>query len=218
MNNASISPKGDSQVGIDRFELEVLDDSFESPMMPSFSPPSSNSLGKSGPPSGPIIGATVGGSLLAVMIVVGLLVYRRRKRHRLASAYDDVNISPSEASFPTITPYPVVQPSISKGERPKAGESYPTPQRPPSPTPSSGSTAIVRYFRQRRERQDEMRVGRRPERQHEVDAGPVPLEDEEPTLPPLYEQVFQGGPLNRPPSGEIPRHSSPIAAVEITEK
>ncbi|KAK1233812.1 hypothetical protein PQX77_003011 [Marasmius sp. AFHP31] len=208
-NDTRIAPGGNSQIAIDRFVLEVVDNPSAPTVTPFGSPPSTSASRNSEPPIGVIIGGVGGGILLAVILILLGLYYCRRhhKRHQLALAHEDVNTDPSEAGFPTIFPYSVMHPSISKEERPKAGEPRRTPQRPPSPTTSSGSTAIVAYFRfrrrQRRERlQNEINAEQRPERRREADAGPVPLEDAESTLPPLYEHVFQAGSSNRPPSGQ----------------
>ncbi|KAL0061521.1 hypothetical protein AAF712_011664 [Marasmius tenuissimus] len=227
-NDTRIVPGGNSQIAIDRFVLEVPDDSAPvTSSSPLPSPTSTSDSGKSGPPIGAIVGA-VGGFLLAViLIVVGLHYRHRRKRSLLAFAHEDVSTNPSEASFPDIVPYSVMHPSISKEERPKAGESNSTSQRPSSPTTSSGSASISAYLRfQRRERrrQREVDAAQIPERRREADAGPVPLDDERSTLPPLYEEVFQAygnceaGPSSRPPSGEVPHPGSTAATVQGTEK
>ncbi|KAL0061517.1 hypothetical protein AAF712_011660 [Marasmius tenuissimus] len=213
-------PEGNSQITIDRFVLEVVDDSpalapVTSPPGPSPSPTSSldkpkSNLDKSGAPVGGIVGGVIGGFLLAIiMIVMGVYHWHRRKR-QLASNTDD-----GEANFLPIVPYPVMHPSISKEQRPKAGEWRRTLRRPPDPTPS-GSMAIVTDDRfRRRELRREIDAERRPEPQqrHEADAGPIPAEDEESILPPLYEQVFRaGGPSNHPPSSQEPNDQSrPIA-------
>ncbi|KAJ8084852.1 hypothetical protein PM082_003629 [Marasmius tenuissimus] len=223
-NDTRIVPAGKFQMVIDRFVLEVVDDPQVpvTPSSPSSTPspsPSFNSESvKFGPPIGAIVGGAVGGFLLAIIVIVTGVYYWNRRRRKLASAHVDLDTDDSEASFPTIIPYPVMHSYVSKEERPKAGESSPTPQRPPSPTPSSGSTAIVTYFRfRRRDQQRGNDVGRRPsEWRRESDAGPVPLEDEEFTLPPLYEQVFQAGSLNCPPSDEVP-HPGPMAAAVVQE-
>ncbi|KAK1226055.1 hypothetical protein PQX77_010970 [Marasmius sp. AFHP31] len=208
-NDTRVIPGGNSPMTIDRFVLEVVDNPSAPTVTPFASPPSTSASRNSEPPIGAIIGGVGGGILLAVILTLVGLHYRRRhrKRHQLSLAHEDVNTNPSEAGFPTIVPYPVMHPSISKEERPKSGESRRTPQRPPSPTTSSGSTAIVAYFRfRRRQRRERLRNGinaeQRPERRREEDAGPVLLEDAESTLPPLYEQVFQAGSSNRPPSGQ----------------
>ncbi|KAJ8084832.1 hypothetical protein PM082_003609 [Marasmius tenuissimus] len=205
-NDTRIVPGGSSQITIDRFVLEVLVvDNSPIQVTPSSPSPSStsDSAEKPGPPFAAIIGAVLGGIGLG-LFMIGLYSWRHRKRRQPAFAHDDVNVvDASEASFPTIVPYPVMIPSIPKGGRPKAGKSRRTPQRPPSPTTSSGSTTIVAYFRfqrqQRRERRNEMDTAQIPERRREADAGPIPFEDGASTLPPLYEQVFQAGPSNRPP-------------------
>ncbi|KAJ8084808.1 hypothetical protein PM082_003585 [Marasmius tenuissimus] len=98
----------------------------------------------------------------------------------------------SNASLPTIVPYARMRPSIPKEERRKAGL---TPLPRPTVntmTSASPSPSITSYFHFRRQR----------ERRREMDAGPVPLNDDNATLPPLYEQVLQaGGPSTDPSSG-----------------
>ncbi|KAK1226067.1 hypothetical protein PQX77_010982 [Marasmius sp. AFHP31] len=214
-NDSRFVPGGKSQITIDRFVLEVVDNSpvlvipSSSPSPPP--PPSlTHDSGGAGPPVGAIVGGALGGTmLLGILIIVGLYCRRRHKRHQLTLAHDDVNTrDASETSFFTIVPYSLTHPSFSKEERPKAGESRRTPHRPPSPTPSSGSTTIVTYFRFRnREGQRQVDTERGPERRREADAGPIPAEEES-TLPPLYEQVFQAGLLNRPSLGEEPNGQS----------
>ncbi|KAL0061514.1 hypothetical protein AAF712_011657 [Marasmius tenuissimus] len=206
-------PGGNSQITIDRFVLEVVDN-LPTPAIPSPSPSLTSDTVKLGPPIGAIVGSTIGGLLLAIIMIVTGVYYWRRRRGQLVSVRDNLD---SGVSSPAIVPYPVMDPSISKQERPKAGQSTPTLQRPPSPTPSSGSTAIVTYFRFRRrgwQREADNDVERRPERRREADAGPIPAEDEESTLPPLYEQVFQAGPSNRPPPDQEPNgQSQPSASI-----
>ncbi|KAL0061513.1 hypothetical protein AAF712_011656 [Marasmius tenuissimus] len=208
-NDTRRDPKGTSQITIDRFVLEVVDNSAI-PAIPSPSPspttpppsPTTDS-GGAGPPIGAIIGGATGGFLLAIIMIVTGVYYWRRRRGQIVSVHDNLNADDSEASPPAIVPYPVMHPSISKQERPKACQSNPALQRPPSPTTSSGSTSIVAYFRferrQMRERRNEMDVAQIPERRREADAGPIPFEDGASTLPPLYEQVFHAGPSNHPP-------------------
>ncbi|KAK1230199.1 hypothetical protein PQX77_006720 [Marasmius sp. AFHP31] len=218
-NDTRLVPSKATQITIDRFVLEVVDKSL-SPVTPPSPSPTTDS-GEAGLPVGAIVGGAVGGILSVVIVIVtGLYCWHRRKHHQLAFAHDKVNtVDVSEASSPTIVPYPVMNPSVSKEGRPKAGESRHTPQRPPSPTTSSGSTTIVAYFRfqrrQRRERRNRMDAGQITERRREADAGPILLEDGESTLPPLYEQVFQAGPSNRPLSGarEPNGQSQPISFV-----
>ncbi|KAJ8084833.1 hypothetical protein PM082_003610 [Marasmius tenuissimus] len=208
-------PGGNSQITIDRFVLEVVDN-LPTPAIPSPSPSLTSDTVKLGPPIGAIVGSTIGGLLLAIIMIVTGVYYWRRRRGQLVSVRDNLNTDDSGVSSPAIVPYPVMDPSISKQERPKAGQSTPTLQRPPSPTPSSGSTAIVTYFRFRRrgwQREVDNDVERRPGRR-EADAGPIPAEDEESTLPPLYEQVFQAGPSNRPPPDQEPNgQSQPSASI-----
>ncbi|KAK1229297.1 hypothetical protein PQX77_007642 [Marasmius sp. AFHP31] len=212
-NDTRVVPEGNSQITIDRFVLEVVDDSL--PVIPSPSPSLTSDTDKLGPPVGTIVGGAIGGFLLTIIMIVTGIYYWHRRKQQLASVHDNLSADDSEASYPTIVPYPVMHPSISKGERPKAGQLNPISQQPPSPTPSSGSTTIVKYFRFRsREGQCQVSVGQRPERQREADAGPIASEDEESTLPPLYEQVFQAGPSNRPPPRQEPnRQSQPSASV-----
>ncbi|KAJ8084806.1 hypothetical protein PM082_003583 [Marasmius tenuissimus] len=214
-------PTGSSQITIDRFVLEVVDDSpsvtslVPVTIQPSLAPFSTNDSNETEPPIGAIVGGAIGGSLLMVVVILTVLYcWCRRKRQPKSSAHNDVNTDASEASLSTIVPYALIDPSMSKEERPKAGESTYTPQRAPRPTSSSGSASIVAYYRSRRpERWCEIDVGRRPERR-EVDAGPIPLEDEGFTLPPLYEQVFQAGSSNHLPSGQEPNiQSQPIPSV-----
>ncbi|KAK1217105.1 hypothetical protein PQX77_020251 [Marasmius sp. AFHP31] len=204
-------PAGNSQITIDRFVLEVEDNSLVATTSPSAtlpstalpststsesvtilsnSPSSTSVSDEKGTPIGAIIGHIIGGTLLGIIIIVtGLYCRHRRKRRTKSFAHDDVNTG-GEASFPIIVPYALMHPSISREERPKAGESRCTPQRTTRPTSSSGSESIVVYSRsRRRERQREIGL-RRLERQ-EADAGPVPPEDERCTLPPSYEQVFR---------------------------
>ncbi|KAL0061515.1 hypothetical protein AAF712_011658 [Marasmius tenuissimus] len=210
----SRGPKGNSQITIDRFVLEVVDNS-PTPAIPSPSPSLTSDTVKLGPPIGAIVGGTIGGFLLAIVMIVAGVYYWYRHRRQLVSVHNNLNADDSEASFSTIVPYPVMHPSIPKEERIKAGQPNPTLQRPPSPTPSSGSTAIVAYFRfRRRGWQRNIGAELRPEWRREADAGPIPAEDEESTLPPLYEQVFQAGPSNRPPSNQEPNSQlQPVSFV-----
>ncbi|KAK1230197.1 hypothetical protein PQX77_006718 [Marasmius sp. AFHP31] len=214
-NDTRVVPEGNSQITIDRFVLEVVDDSL--PVIPSPSPSLTSDTDKLGPPIGTIVGGAIGGFLLIIIMIATGVYYWHRRKHQLASVpHDNLSSDDSEASYPTIVPYPVMHPSISKGERSKAGELNPIPQRPPSPTPSSGSTTVVEYFRFRsREGQCQVDVERSPERRRrEADAGPILSEDEESTLPPLYEQIFRVGPSNRQPPGQEPNgQSQPSASV-----
>ncbi|KAK1226062.1 hypothetical protein PQX77_010977 [Marasmius sp. AFHP31] len=189
---------------MDRFVLEMVDDSPASSESTTLTTTSSLSTGSLSPTTSPsfstsptvatTIGVAIGGFALAVIsIIVGFHCRRHRKhRNRLVSRHGDIDANArGEVSSPAIVPYPLVHPSLSKEERPKAGETR-IPQRPPSPTPSFGNTAIVTYRRLRRRDQ-----------RHEVDAGPISV-DGESTLPPLYEQVFRAGPSNCPePNNEL---------------
>ncbi|KAL0061516.1 hypothetical protein AAF712_011659 [Marasmius tenuissimus] len=209
-------PAGNSQITIDRFVLEVVDDSPTPVTTQAPSPTPTNVLGKAGPPVGAIVGGAIGGLLLAVILIISGLHYMRRyKRHQLAFAHENLDArEASQASIPIIVPYTSTHPSLSKEERPKAGRSRRT-YRPPGPTPSSGSTTIVTDVRfRRRGRQHEVDAERRPKRRREVDAGPIPPEHEESIPPPLYEQAFRAGPSNSPPSDQEPDgQSQPISFV-----
>ncbi|KAL0061501.1 hypothetical protein AAF712_011644 [Marasmius tenuissimus] len=205
-------PKGNSQITIDRFVLEVVDDSLSITSLvpvtiqPSLAPFSTSDSNEIEPPIGAIVGGAIGGSLLTLIIILTVLYcWCRRKHQPVSSVHDNVGTDAIEAIFFTIVQlYALMHPSISKGEQPKAGESRHTPQQTPRRTSSSGSTSIMAYHRsRRREQRREIGAGRRPE-QREVDAGPIPLEDEGFTLPPLYGQVFQAGSSSHLPSGQEP--------------
>ncbi|KAJ8084837.1 hypothetical protein PM082_003614 [Marasmius tenuissimus] len=209
-------PTGNSQITIDRFVLEVVDDSPTPVTTQAPSPAPTNVSGEVGPPVGAIVGGAIGGFLLAVILIISGLHYRRRhKRHQLAFAHENLNTrEASQASFHIIVPYTSTHPSLSKEERPRAGKSKRT-HRPPGPRSSSGSTAIVTDERfRRRGRQHEVDAERRLKRRREVDAGPIPPEHEESTPPPLYEQAFRVGSSNSAPSDQEPNdQSQPMSFV-----
>ncbi|KAK1226782.1 hypothetical protein PQX77_010219, partial [Marasmius sp. AFHP31] len=101
-NDTRIVPAGNSQLAIDRFVLEVPDDSAlpATSSSPSPSPTSASDSGKSGPPIGAIVGGAVGGFLLAVVLIAaGLYCLHRRRR----KAVDDPD-SPADHRHP----YPAI--------------------------------------------------------------------------------------------------------------
>ncbi|KAK1217109.1 hypothetical protein PQX77_020255 [Marasmius sp. AFHP31] len=219
--NNTCNPAGNSsRLTIDRFVLEVVDDSTpvtqSSPSRPS-SPPASNS-GKSGPQTGAIVGGAVGGGLIwaIILTLIGFHYSRRRRKrlrsNQLVSAHDGNETDGNTTSEPilpttTIVPYSLMHPSITKEERPKAGSVQP----PRSSSTSSQSRSrnvrsnITAHFHLRRERQ------------READTESGPLEDDCFTLPPSYEDVFQAGATNRLPPGHEPNgHQSQPSTASVT--
>ncbi|KAK1217108.1 hypothetical protein PQX77_020254 [Marasmius sp. AFHP31] len=203
-NDTRVQPRGNSQITVDRFVLEVIDDS-PVPVTPSPPPFPVSDLVKPGPPIGAVIGGALGGGLMLAVVSTVIRVYwRRRRKHsnRIISTHDDINTNPSGPSLLTVFPYSQMHASITKEERPKTGSLR--PPQPPQPSQSSprttsattSSSTIAAYFH-----------FRRLERRREVDAGPVHLEEDS---PPLYEQVLEAGASNLPlPSGQVPHGHEP---------
>ncbi|KAJ8084810.1 hypothetical protein PM082_003587 [Marasmius tenuissimus] len=130
---------------------------------------------------------------------------RRRKHRNALVPGDDGNNS--NAGPLTIVPYPQIRLSMPKEERRKAGLVTPPLDPTSNPTISSRSPSIASCFHFRRERQREM------------DAGAVPLDDDNATLPPSYEQVFQAGGFSTGLSSSEVHHPDsmrPIASVMQT--
>ncbi|KAK1217104.1 hypothetical protein PQX77_020250 [Marasmius sp. AFHP31] len=197
-NDTRIRPRGNSQITVDRFVLQVVDDS-PIPVTPSASPFSMSDAVKPGPSIGALVGGALGGGLLLVVVltVIGLYWMRRRERSdRILSTHYDINTDTSETDLFTILPYCQMHAFIPKEGRPKAGSLRPPhpPQPQSSPITTSSSSTIAPYFYFRR-------LGRR----REVDAGPAHLEEGDSNLPPSYEQVLEAGASNHPlPSGQVP--------------
>ncbi|KAK1229298.1 hypothetical protein PQX77_007643 [Marasmius sp. AFHP31] len=198
-NDTRIVPGGNSQITIDRFELEVIDNS-PAPVPPqSPSPSPATDSGNTKPPIGAIVGGTVGGFILTVILTAIVFYCRRRRRNhssRLVSVHDD-----SEASLSTIVPYPQTHPSFLKEKQSKASLSL------TSESTNSSRSSLSTETDSRSRRDSEI----------ESDAGLTPIEDEGSTLPPSYAEVFQaGGVSNRPPTGQAPDDTASV--VQNTSK
>ncbi|KAK1229299.1 hypothetical protein PQX77_007644 [Marasmius sp. AFHP31] len=189
-NDTRRIPSGNSQMTIDRFVLEVIEDS-PPPVTPQ--PPSplpTTDSGNAKPPIGAIVGGAIGGLVLTVILTAIGFRYRRRRRNhlsRLVSMHNDNEASPS-----AVVPYPQRHPSFSKEKRLKASLSLTSESTDSSR--SSLSTTTDSHSR----------------RDSEI-TGSTPIEDEGSTLPPLYAEVFQaGGVSNRPPSGQAPNDTASV--------
>ncbi|KAK1230196.1 hypothetical protein PQX77_006717 [Marasmius sp. AFHP31] len=198
-NDTRIVPEGNSQITIDRFELEVIDNS-PAPVLPqSPSPSPATDSGNTKPPIGAIVGGTVGGFILTVILTAIVFYCRRRRRNhssRLVSVHDD-----SEARLSTVVPYPHTHPSFSKEKQSKASLSL------TSESTNSSRSSLSTETDSRSRRDSEI----------ESDAGLTPIEDEGSTLPPSYAEVFQaGGVSNRPPTGQAPDDTASV--VQNTSK
>ncbi|KAL0061503.1 hypothetical protein AAF712_011646 [Marasmius tenuissimus] len=216
LNDTRIVPEGFSEITLDRFELDVIDDddpfktSSTSTSPSTSSPPGSLSptnatntpstgSSSSSPTVATVIGVAIGGFVLAVILIVVVFRWRRRRNH-LTSMHDP-HTTAGEA---TIVPFPHIHSSVPKQGRSKAGSTSP-PHPASTPTTSPPSLSIMSYFNFRREQRREM------------DAGPVPLDDDNATLPPLYEQVFRAGASNSPPSGQIPDDTASVAVRDTSK-
>ncbi|KAJ8084814.1 hypothetical protein PM082_003591 [Marasmius tenuissimus] len=213
LNDTRIVPEGFSEITLDRFELDVIDDddpfktSSTSTSPSTSSPPGSlsptntpsTSSSSSSPTVATVIGVAIGGFVLAVILIVVVFRWRRRRNH-LTSMHDP-HTTAGEA---TIVPFPHIHSSVPKQGRSKAGSTSP-PHPASTPTTSPPSLSIMSYFNFRREQRREM------------DAGPVPLDDDNATLPPLYEQVFRAGASNSPPSGQIPDDTASVAVRDTSK-
>ncbi|KAJ8084826.1 hypothetical protein PM082_003603 [Marasmius tenuissimus] len=193
-NDTRIVPGGNSQITIDRFELDVIDDSPASDIPQSPSPSPATDSGNTKPPIGAIVGGTVGGLILAVILIAIVFICRRRRRNhsrRLVSVHGD-----HEASLSTIVPYLQTRPSLSKEKQSRTSFSLTSDSA--NSSRSSLSTTTDSYPRLDSE-------------EIESEAGTTPIEDEGSTLPPLYAEIFQGGGVsNRPPSGQAPDNTASV--------
>ncbi|KAF9270873.1 hypothetical protein L218DRAFT_1072216 [Marasmius fiardii PR-910] len=205
-NDTRGTPPGNSQITIDRFELEIIDDT-PAVTVTSSNPESPTNSGLNSSTSSTPVGAIVGGAIggfLAAVILLGLIFFcwLRKKRRRESRGE---TFHPSR----TVEPYPI------PFNQPKNSQITTNPPSNPATDPD-GSLATSPYFstvissytapsssapssstHASSSNQSSSRRTRR-ERRHEVDAGPVVEDDggDEGTLPPLYEQVFQNGRRN----------------------
>ncbi|KAG7099914.1 hypothetical protein E1B28_001712 [Marasmius oreades] len=245
-NDTRGTPLGNSQLTIDRFDLEILiDDSpavistvTQDPSNPgpgTSTAPTATSSSSSSAPIGAIAGGAVGGFGAAVILIaIGLFCLRRRHRRRRMGG----SIPPPAPPQPThVEPFPV-QAYSSKGPRISI---RPTPATvtlgtdtdlssslspstvtgsydPPSSGTYSSNTSSSDQSSSRRARRE-----RRRERRREVDAGPILEEDDgaenEDSLPPLYEQVFRTGrqrSVNQARSSSAPNYNDHTTSIPLT--
>ncbi|KAL0061524.1 hypothetical protein AAF712_011667 [Marasmius tenuissimus] len=195
------NPTGNSQITIDRFELDVVDDSPVPVTPSSSSPPSPTSeSGKSGPPIGAIVGGAVGGFLLAVIMIGAGLYCWHRKRRKAVNDLDSPGPTPHGA-------YPLMIRGHSRNDTttsfslstlsPSVSSSLPSTNT--SSDYSTGSSSRTRSSRRTGSTQRSSDRRTRRGRRHEVDAGPVIVEDEEDdeALPPQYDSVFRANSTRR---------------------
>ncbi|THV06457.1 hypothetical protein K435DRAFT_789310 [Dendrothele bispora CBS 962.96] len=231
-NDTRKNPAGTSQITIDRFEIQIEDDSIpdstSSTSTPTSSPSSSQSAVSTTPspspsksvPVGAIAGGVIGGLALIALCAILLLCTRRQKRKYKVdtetSAYP-----PNTASSSFTTPYsPSNLPSSAIiSPQTSSTEGYPyivgggtrhqhkasTSTGFTRPTDTTSESSITGSSRSNR-----TRGSRRPRR--ELDAGRITEEqsdyDGSETLPPSYEQVFTRnrtriGSTSRPTSGSL---------------
>ncbi|KAJ8084841.1 hypothetical protein PM082_003618 [Marasmius tenuissimus] len=176
----SRGPKGNSQITIDRFVLEVMDDSpVPVPVTPSPSPSLTSDSGGAGPSIGAIIGGALGGILLAVIVIVTCLYCWHRKRQR------DIDDPDPSTRHHHSGPYPS---SFYGHSRYDTNTSFTLSTLSPSifssgPSTnfSSGTGSSSRTRSSRRTRSTESSSDRptRRGRRHVVHAGPVIVEGED---------------------------------------
>ncbi|KAL0061519.1 hypothetical protein AAF712_011662 [Marasmius tenuissimus] len=172
-------PKGNSQITIDRFVLEVMDDSpVPVPVTPPPSPSPTSDSGGAGPPIGAIIGGAIGGILLAVIVIVtGLYCWHRKwqrdiedpdppTRHHHSGPYPSSFYGHSRYGTNTSFTLSTLSPSIFSSR--------------PSTNFSSGTRSSSRTRSSRRTRSTQLSSDRRARRgrRHGVDAGPAIVEGE----------------------------------------
>ncbi|KAK1226061.1 hypothetical protein PQX77_010976 [Marasmius sp. AFHP31] len=174
-NDTRLVPSGVSQITIDRFVLEVVDNSM-APVTPPPSPSPMSDSGGAGLPVGAIVGGALGGILFVVIVIVTGLCCWHRKQPR---AVDDPDP-------PTRHHYPY--PSIIYGRsRSDTNTSFTLSTLSPSIFSSgpsmyfgsgTGSSSRTRSSRTRSTQSSSDRRSRRG-RRYEVDAGPVIVEGED---------------------------------------
>ncbi|KAL0570193.1 hypothetical protein V5O48_011767 [Marasmius crinis-equi] len=218
-NDTRIDPSGNSQLTVDGFVLEVVDDSpaatsSQSPTSTSPSPTSSQA--KSSTPIGAIVGGAVGGFLAAVILIgIGLYCWHRKRRKVVDDPFSPPGSSNPFPSYitghtrdPTSTTVTLstISPSLTSSAwtSTASGSMTPTSSSYSSRTRSTTRTGSTQRSSARRSRR---------ERRREMDAGPVLEEDvdgeEDEALPPLYEQVFRSNGNRRTSrSGTVPPESS----------
>ncbi|KAK1226066.1 hypothetical protein PQX77_010981 [Marasmius sp. AFHP31] len=171
-------PKGNSQITIDRFVLEVVDNSsipITSPPSPSPSP--TRDSGGAGLSVGAIVGGALGGILFVVIVIVTGLYYWHRKQR---GPVDDPD-PPTRHHYP----YPSIIYGHSRGD---TNTSFTLSTLSPSTFSSSpstnfslgtGSSSRTRSSRRTRSTQSSSERRSRRGRRYEVDAGPVIVEGED---------------------------------------
>ncbi|KAI3622016.1 hypothetical protein WG66_016027 [Moniliophthora roreri] len=186
LKNQNDTRKGQSQITIDRFELEVVDDSVVTIITqnkPSSSAGPSDAVDKRPDNVRVIIGiSVVGCALLVVVITIGLYYLRSRSRSTKAISEDSTLMRESDSA--TLTPFSLNSPSQKTRTKPTHALSSPQSAGADGIGPSSLVAVAPRTRRRRHERRavDARRVEEQEAEDDERTNGS--------TLPPEYDKVF----------------------------
>jgi len=199
-NDTRINPSGNSQLTLDRIELEVVDNTLASTSASSFtSTTTSNSDFKptasssaSGSHHTSIVVGALGGSFAAVLILLILFWFCQRRRRKASATSTGLLSSMEPFAYASLPPSPIVAPANvvvqNSTTLPTRNPQYPgrygyilLPRKeaqdnvlPPSASSSSQPSSPPSSNQPRREQ----------------DAGPLPADTEGSTLPPDYNQLF----------------------------
>ncbi|KAK7025431.1 hypothetical protein VNI00_015959 [Paramarasmius palmivorus] len=209
-----------SQITIDRFELEVLDTTpvetvtqpGGSATQPTSSTPTSTASGSS-TNVGAIAGGVLGGcAVLLAIIAAAFFLWRRKRQHpAIGSAVAPSMVESHPTQSTIISPYTLGSPSQNTLYS-SATASTPG-RRKPSHHTSSPSQSTFTTTTSELTSSDNDTTGttssrhrrRRRERRREIDAGRIDEDDDGETLPPDYDQVFRPAPAT---SQNMPSPSS----------
>lgn len=207
LKNQNDTRFGKSQITLDRFDLQVVDPNAPDPTLATTSSAptlssitasstakvASSGSSKSSTPVGAIVGGVIGGLFLVAALIFFFVILARRRRKdypvTLDSQFPYDTPAPAPDPFPMTTPYygPMRQNTMSSTF---TGSTAPLRQyigkrhyQQPSVSETTTSNAYTATSLA-----SPSRVPRR-----ETDAGRVLVEDDNPTLPPEYEQVFTRG-------------------------
>lgn len=212
-NDTRVVPSGNSQLTIDRIILEVVDDT--SPSTPasssttsslyvnptsSSSPSGSQSTSPHSHPIGSLVGGAVGGGFVLVLILSFLFWSCLRRRRKASATSIGPSSVPPSAYASSLPPSTIVAPAMVVAQN---SSTFPTitAQYPGrygyAPRPRKGGKGAQDHFLPpsvstlsalSSSQSPSPPSSNRPRR--EQDAGPLPVDTEEPTLPPEYDQVF----------------------------
>ncbi|ESK96151.1 hypothetical protein Moror_7292 [Moniliophthora roreri MCA 2997] len=208
-------PDNNSQITIDRFEIQVIDSTPVETLTPSQLPTTSSSSSSGTPQAtsgnsstnvGAIAGGVIGGcAAILALIAIAFFFWRRRYRNTTDNTSEDPSMhEPRRDGEPVgIAPYILGTSSqntlANSASITALGASSRRPKHAPTPslstyvsTSSSGPSSSDAGTSSTSSSRQQWRRERRRERRREVDAGRIEEQDDDgETLPPDYDQVFR---------------------------